>query len=62
MELCSRIKIVINYETSKTAAALQWLTPLQTLGKLYPYMFSQCQVCRVIFTHFSFNCNHLFRQ
>jgi leukotriene-A4 hydrolase len=37
--------IRITYETSKTASALQWLTPEQTLGKVYPYLFSQCQVC-----------------
>uniref|UniRef100_A0A2S2QJB2 Leukotriene A-4 hydrolase n=1 Tax=Sipha flava TaxID=143950 RepID=A0A2S2QJB2_9HEMI len=35
--------IRITYETSKTASALQWLTPEQTLGKVYPYLFSQCQ-------------------
>ncbi|XP_026811810.1 leukotriene A-4 hydrolase [Rhopalosiphum maidis] len=35
--------IQITYETSKTASALQWLTPEQTLGKSHPYLFSQCQ-------------------
>ncbi|VVC29461.1 Peptidase M1, leukotriene A4 hydrolase/aminopeptidase C-terminal,Armadillo-type [Cinara cedri] len=35
--------IRITYETSKTATALQWLTPEQTLGKVHPYLFSQCQ-------------------
>lgn len=39
-----RSVIRITYETSKTASALQWLTPEQTLGKVYPYLFSQCQV------------------
>lgn len=39
----------ITYETSKTATALQWLTPEQTLGKVHPYLFSQCQV-RVLIT------------
>ncbi|XP_037041873.1 leukotriene A-4 hydrolase isoform X2 [Bradysia coprophila] len=33
----------IEYETSPKAAALQWLTPEQTLGKTQPYMYSQCQ-------------------
>lgn len=41
--------IQITYETSKTASALQWLTPEQTLGKVHPYLFSQCQVSYIIF-------------
>uniref|UniRef100_A0A1A9WXW0 Leukotriene A(4) hydrolase n=1 Tax=Glossina brevipalpis TaxID=37001 RepID=A0A1A9WXW0_9MUSC len=32
----------IDYETSSNASALQWLSPEQTLGKMHPYMFSQC--------------------
>jgi aminopeptidase N len=36
-------RIVVNYETSPTAAALQWLTPAQTAGKRHPYLFSQGQ-------------------
>lgn len=35
--------IRIRYETSPDASALQWLTPEQTLGREYPYLFSQCQ-------------------
>jgi leukotriene-A4 hydrolase len=35
--------IVIEYETSENATALQWLKPSQTKGKVSPFMFSQCQ-------------------
>lgn len=37
------LTVRINYETSPEAAALQWLTAEQTLGKKHPYLFSQCQ-------------------
>jgi aminopeptidase N len=37
------IKILIKYSTSKACSALQWLTPDQTVGKVHPYLFSQCQ-------------------
>ena len=36
-------KIVVTYETSPGAAALQWLDPSQTAGKRHPYLFSQGQ-------------------
>ncbi|HEY0666643.1 MAG TPA: M1 family aminopeptidase/hydrolase, partial [Sphingobacteriaceae bacterium] len=36
-------KISITYTTSADAAALQWLTPLQTSGKVHPYLFTQSQ-------------------
>lgn len=36
-------KIVVRYETSPQAGALQWLSPEQTAGKAHPYLFSQGQ-------------------
>jgi leukotriene A-4 hydrolase/aminopeptidase len=35
--------INIYYETSPEAEALQWLTPQQTAGKKYPFLFTQSQ-------------------
>ena len=35
--------IIINYNTTTKCEAIQWLNPNQTLGKQYPYLFSQCQ-------------------
>jgi len=35
--------VAISYRTAPDATALQWLTPAQTEGKRYPYLFSQCQ-------------------
>jgi leukotriene-A4 hydrolase len=35
--------VVIEYETSPNAPALQWLDPEQTAGKKYPFLFSQSQ-------------------
>lgn len=36
-------ELVVEYETSPSAVALQWLSPAQTAGKVHPYLFSQCQ-------------------
>lgn len=35
--------IAIQYETSPQAAALQWLNPQQTAGKVHPFLFTQSQ-------------------
>ncbi|KAI8894300.1 peptidase family M1-domain-containing protein, partial [Globomyces pollinis-pini] len=37
------IKLVIEYQTTDNCTALQWLDKNQTIGKQYPYLFSQCQ-------------------
>jgi aminopeptidase N len=36
-------KIHIQYQTSPQAEALQWLTPQQTAGKIFPFLFTQSQ-------------------
>ena len=36
----------IQYVTSRTASAAQWLPPAQTAGKRHPYVFSACFVSR----------------
>jgi leukotriene-A4 hydrolase len=36
-------KVIVRYETSPEAGALQWLAPSQTAGKKHPYLFSQGQ-------------------
>ena len=49
IELTSALKsddvvtVSIEYSTSPTAQAIQWLTPEQTHGKKLPYLFTQCQ-------------------
>ena len=39
----SQIALQIFYSTQQTSNALTWLTPAQTAGGVYPYMFSQCE-------------------
>jgi aminopeptidase N len=39
----SDTKITIRYRTSHAAEAVQWLTPEQTAGKKFPFMFTQSQ-------------------
>jgi leukotriene-A4 hydrolase len=50
--LGSRLRVVlpqgaqeftVDFTTSPTASALQWLEPAQTAGGKHPYLFSQCQ-------------------
>ncbi len=36
-------QVMIDYKTSPEAEGLQWLSPEQTAGKKYPYLFSQAQ-------------------
>ncbi|KAJ2815458.1 Leucyl aminopeptidase yscIV, partial [Coemansia furcata] len=38
-----RIKIAIEYATTRKGGAIQFLTPEQTLGKKHPYLFTQCE-------------------
>ncbi|KAJ3211256.1 Leukotriene A-4 hydrolase [Dinochytrium kinnereticum] len=37
------VKIVMDYSTTETCSAAQWLEPSQTVGKKHPYLFTQCQ-------------------
>ena len=36
-------RVVVQYRTRPDAAALQWLTPAQTSGRIHPYLYSQGQ-------------------
>ena len=35
------ITILISFETTESGTSVQWLSPEQTSGKIYPYMFTQ---------------------
>ena len=37
------LKVSIEYSTTPSSSAIQWLPPAQTLGKKHPYLFTQCQ-------------------
>ena len=43
-----QIAILIKYDTTDEGSAVQWLDPEQTTGKIYPFMFTQCEtiLCR----------------
>ncbi|RNA29022.1 leukotriene A-4 hydrolase [Brachionus plicatilis] len=43
LDSIKELALKIEYETSRDASALQWFEPKTTLGKKYPYLFSQCQ-------------------
>lgn len=36
-------RVEVQYSTTSEGAALQWLKPIQTLGKSHPFVFAQCQ-------------------
>lgn len=38
------VKVTVQYETSPSCTAVQWLEPAQTAGKVHPYLYTQCQV------------------
>lgn len=37
------VEISIEYSAGESSAAIQWLTPEQTLNKKHPFMFAQCE-------------------
>ena len=39
----NKCKITVEYCTTNSCSALQWLPPSQTAGKQHPYLFTQCQ-------------------
>ena len=43
LEINDTITIKIEYETTHKSGAIQWLTKEMTLGKRFPFMFTQCE-------------------
>ncbi|KAF9917436.1 Leukotriene A-4 hydrolase [Lobosporangium transversale] len=43
LEKGNKTKVIIEYATTQYCSACQWLEPSQTVGKKYPYLFTQCQ-------------------
>ncbi|KAJ3082256.1 putative leukotriene A-4 hydrolase (LTA-4 hydrolase) (Leukotriene A(4) hydrolase), partial [Quaeritorhiza haematococci] len=43
LSVSTPFQIRIDYETTENSSAIQWLEPSQTVGKKYPYLFTQCQ-------------------
>ncbi|KAI9488525.1 peptidase family M1-domain-containing protein [Zychaea mexicana] len=43
VEQGTKLKVKIDYSTTEKCTAIQFLEPEQTLGKKFPYLFSQCQ-------------------
>jgi leukotriene-A4 hydrolase len=39
----SSIIVSVTFSTTPESAAVQWLSPEQTAGKVQPYLFTQCQ-------------------
>eukprot|EP00833_Pecoramyces_ruminatium_P005946 jgi/Orpsp1_1/1179978/evm.model.c7180000071669.1 len=39
----SKVNIKIDYETTPDCSACQWVEPIQTEGKKYPYLYTQCE-------------------
>ncbi|CAG8605885.1 7975_t:CDS:10 [Paraglomus brasilianum] len=39
----TKFKLTIGYQTTSACTAVQWLEPSQTVGKKFPYLFTQCQ-------------------
>lgn len=44
----AEVKVKVQYETSPSCTAVQWLKPAQTAGKVHPYLYTQCQVYNVM--------------